>query len=133
MLLGQGGNDTLAGAAGADTLTGGAGSDSFVFAEAAGTGNADRITDFTSGTDELLFENGVLSALGVTGAWAAGDARFWAAPGATSGHDADDRLVNNTSTGNLYYDIDGSGAGSAQLVAMLQLPAALAATDITVV
>jgi Ca2+-binding RTX toxin-like protein len=128
---GQGGNDTLNGAAGNDTLTGGAGNDSFLFANTPGPANADRIIDFVSGTDELVFENGVMAALGGTGAWAAGDGRFWAASGATAGHDADDRLVYNTSTGNLYYDADGSGTGAAQLVATLS--GSLAASDITVI
>ena len=36
----------------------------------------------------------------------------------------------NTSTGQLYYDADGSGAGAAQLVATLDGAPALAATDI---
>jgi Ca2+-binding RTX toxin-like protein len=128
---GQGGNDTLNGAAGNDTLTGGAGNDSFLFANAPGTANADRILDFVTGTDELVFENGVMAALGGAGAWAAGDGRFWAASGATAGHDADDRLVYNTSTGNLYYDADGSGLGAAQLV--FTLSGSLAASDITVI
>src|SRR5207248_1402446 len=35
------------------------------------------------------------------------------------GHDADDRVVFDTTTGSLYYDADGSGAGAAQLIASL--------------
>ena len=91
------------------------------------------MTDFVSGTDELLFENGTLTALGAAGAWAAGDARFWAAAGATSGHDANDRIVYNTSTGALYYDADGSGAGAAQVVATFTGTPGIVATDITVI
>jgi Ca2+-binding RTX toxin-like protein len=132
-IYGNAGNDTLAGAGGTDSLSGGAGNDSFVFAETAGSANADRIVDFVSGTDELLFENGVLAALGSAGAWAAGDGRFYAAAGATSGHDSSDRLIYNTTNGNLYYDADGSGAGAAQILATLSGAPALAATDITVI
>jgi Ca2+-binding RTX toxin-like protein len=52
-LIGTTGNDIIEGKAGADVLTGGAGADSFLFR--AGDG-ADRITDFASGTDRILFK-----------------------------------------------------------------------------
>ena len=131
-LQGGDGGDWLHAGAWSDTMTGGAGADSFVWTEA-GSGNRDTVTDFASGTDELLFENGTLTAIGAAGAWAAGDARFWAAAGATAGHDADDRLVYNTLTGNLYYDADGSGAGAAQWVATFNGTPGVVATDITVI
>ncbi len=132
-LVGSDGNDWLQGGTGFDTLVGGAGLDSFVFADAPGGANADRVQDFVSGTDSLLFENAVFTGLGGASDWASGDGRFYAASGATSGHDADDRLIYNTSTGNLYYDADGSGSGAAQIVAtMVGLPA-VSASDITVI
>jgi Ca2+-binding RTX toxin-like protein len=74
-----------------------------------------------------------MAALGATGNFAAGDVRFFAGAGAGGGHDADDRVVYNTSTGQLYYDDDGSGAHAAQLVATLQAGAVVAATDISVI
>ena len=150
LLQGLGGNDSIVGGTGwdtlqggdgadwlhaggwSDTMTGGAGADSFVWTEA-GSNNRDTVTDFASGTDELLFENGTLTAMGAAGAWTAGDGRFWAAAGATAGHEADDRLVYNTTTGNLYYDADGSGAGAAQVVATFTGATGIAATDITVI
>jgi len=46
---------------------------------------------------------------------------------------ADDRIVYNTSTGQLYYDADGSGAGAAQLVATLPTGSTLVASDIWVI
>jgi Ca2+-binding RTX toxin-like protein len=131
-LQGGDGGDWLQGGGWSDTMTGGAGADSFVWAEA-GTNNRDTVTDFVSGTDELLFENGTLTAMGAAGAWTAGDTRFWASAGATSGHDADDRLIYNTTTGNLYYDADGSGAGAAQVVATFSGAPGMAATDVTVI
>lgn len=131
-LVGGTGDDTLSGGTGKDTMTGGAGADSFVF-DAMGTANSDRATDFVAGTDDVLLENAVFTALGAAGAFAAGDGRFWAAAGATSGHDANDRVIYNATNGNLYYDADGSGAGASQLVATLNGAPALAATDITVI
>lgn len=55
---GGNGDDKIIGARGADILTGGAGADQFRYlaSEESGIGvNADRITDFTSGTDKLAF------------------------------------------------------------------------------
>ena len=128
-LTGQAGADTLWGAGGIDTLWGGTGADTFIFRET-GTGNADLVRDWASGSDKLLLDGAVMSALGAAGNFAAGDARFWAAAGANGGHDADDRIVYNTTTRQIFYDADGSGAGAAQLVATLQTGATLAATDI---
>ena len=140
LIEGAGGNDSLDAGNGADTLVGGTGNDSlwgrsgadtFVFREA-GSANADNIADFASGQDTIALDNATLTALGAEGRFAIGDARFYAAAGATGGHDASDRIVYNTSTGQLYYDDDGSGAHAAQLLAT-HVAATLAATDITVI
>jgi serralysin len=131
-LLGGDGNDTLVGGGWSDVVTGGPGADSFVYAEA-GTPQVDQVTDFVSGTDELLLENAYFTALGANSAWAAGDGRFYAAAGAAAGHDADDRVVYNTTTGALYYDADGSGGGSALIIANFQGAPGIVATDITVI
>ena len=130
-LAGGGGNDTLSGLGDNDTLVGGAGQDLFVFASAPG-GAGDVVTDFVSATDRLSFSSFNFPALGTPGNLVAGDARFAAGPGFTSGHDASDRLIYNTTTGQLFYDADGNGAGSAVVVATLQGAPALAATDIQV-
>ena len=128
----RGGNDTLAGAGGVDTLWGGAGADTFIFRES-GTANADSIGDWASGSDKLHLDDSAFAAIGAAGNFAAGDGRFWAAAGATAGHDANDRVVYNTSTGSLYYDADGSGSGASQLIATVQSGATVAATDIVVI
>jgi Ca2+-binding RTX toxin-like protein len=131
-LSGGAGNDTLTGGAASDTLTGGAGQDNFVFAVPPAAGNVDQVSDFGSGSDKLVFDNGAFTAIGGAGNFAAGDARFAAGAGFTSGRDASDRIVYNTTTGELFYDADGNGAGAAQLVATLLGAPALAATDIVV-
>jgi Ca2+-binding RTX toxin-like protein len=130
---GGAGNDTLEGGVGIDTLNGGAGLDSFVFHQAPPAGGVDFITDFTSGSDKLLFDNAAFTALGADGAFAAGDGRFLAGPGRSSGSDASDRLIYDTTAGTLWYDADGSGQGSSQQIATLVGHPALAATDITVI
>ena len=130
-LTGMGGADTLWGAGGIDVLWGGSGADTFVFREV-GSANADSVRDWTS-ADQVALDNAVMSALGAEGTFAASDGRFWAAAGATAGHDANDRVVYNTSTGSLYYDADGNGSGAAQLIATFSGNPAVAATDITVI
>jgi Ca2+-binding RTX toxin-like protein len=131
-IVGNGAANTLRGRDGNDTLTGGGGADFFDFTTAPGTTNGDTITDFVAGTDRLRFEDAAHVGIGATGNWSASDGRFWAS-GTGTAHDANDRVLYNTVTGQVYYDADGSGAGAAQQVAILQGAPALAATDITVI
>jgi serralysin len=120
-LLGGSGNDTLFGGLGNDTLTGGEGEDHFVLNTAPNAANnRDVLVDFESGTDHIELSLLVFKGLGKT-TGALGEAQFWAGADAVKGHDADDRVVYNTSTGSLYYDADGSGKGAAVEIAVLGL------------
>ena len=74
-LTARSGSDTLWGAGGFDTLWGGSGADTFVFREMGGA-NADNIGDWTSGSDKLLLDATVMTALGAEGNFSAGEARF---------------------------------------------------------
>ena len=123
---------TLNGGAGNDLLTGGDDADTFVFDVAPGAANADRIADFASTVDTIRLDGGAHANVGPSGAFAAGDARFWSSSTGTA-HDADDRVIYNNSTGQLWYDADGSGGGAAALIATLQGAPPLAASDIEVV
>jgi Ca2+-binding RTX toxin-like protein len=86
------------------------------------------VTDFASGADSLRFSGTVFSALGAAGQLGA-DAFF----AGTAAHDATDRIVYDSASGNLFYDADGNGAGSAVLVANIGVGTALAATDLWVI
>ncbi|HEV8106369.1 MAG TPA: calcium-binding protein, partial [Burkholderiales bacterium] len=130
-LNGGAGNDTLNGQGGIDTLTGGLGQDLFEFS-AGSPGQDDRVTDFVSGTDKLGFDNRSFPELGAPGNFLPDDVRFAQGPGLTSGRDADDRVIFNTTTGQLFYDADGSGAGASVLVATLQGVSLLRPADIVV-
>ena len=141
-LEGLGGNDTLSGGAGDDWLeggtgqdnvNGGGGADSFVFREPAFNSNFDRIADFASGSDALRFDDAAYGEIGAPGDFAAGDDRFFAGAGARSGVDAEDRIIYNTSTGQLWYDADGSGPGGQLFIASLQGAPALAASDLAII
>src|SRR5205085_484354 len=131
-LDGGDGNDTLSAGYAGDVLTGGAGADHFIFNAWLSGDTSGRITDFGSGADKIHLDANVMWMLGTGGNFSTADPRFYAAAGASSGHDVDDRVVYNTSTGQLWYDADGSGSGAALLVTTLQGAPALLASDITV-
>ena len=50
----------------------------------------------------------------------------------TSAQDADDRIIYDPATGNLFFDADGNGGGAAMQFATLQGAPALAASDFIV-
>lgn len=124
-LSGEAGNDTLAGGLGNDTLSGGAGADSFRFDAALdGGGNVDRIVDFAAlEGDQIVLENtgsSLFTALTTSGPLAA--AAFIAANAFSN---TSQRIRYESSSGNLFYDPDGSGGASSQLFAILSSDLAL--------
>src|SRR3954462_943822 len=130
-LFGDSGNDVLAGGDGNDVISGGSGQDIILFREF-GAANADSVS-YDANWDRIQLDAAAFANIGASGRFAAGDLRFYAAPGATAGHDADDRIVYNTSTGQLFYDADGSGPGASQLIATFQGAPNIPATDINVI
>ena len=131
-LIGGGGNDTLYGGIGRDLLTGGSGGDAFVFDTAFdATKTFDKVTDFVSGLDKLVFDKTVFSAFVATGSM--GMEAFYSGAGVTKAHDSTDRIVYNTTSGMLWYDADGNGSGKAVQVAVLDTHPELAFGDILIV
>ena len=122
---GRGGDDTLAGGAGKDKLTGGTGADRFEFASTAAA-DADTISDFAGGTDEIELDSDVFGL--AEGALPAG--RFVIG---TAAADASDRLVYNSANGQLFFDADGTGAQAQVLIATLTGAPVIAATDFLVI
>lgn len=110
-IAGTAGADTLGGGGGSDVLIGGGGSDRFDFTSGPVPGDVDTITDFAAG-DRFALSSGVFAGIG-----AALDAGEFVV--GTAAADADDRIVYNQATGQLFYDADGNGAGVAQLFALL--------------
>lgn len=128
------GDDMLLGGLGNDILTGGTGADTFVFNTLPNSsGNRDVLTDFSSGTDVIQLSLAIFKALGVTGEL--GESQFWAGSGAKVGHDADDRIIYDTTSGGLYYDADGSGSGAAIQLAVVGVAShpGLAYSDLQVI
>ncbi|MEO7221305.1 MAG: Ig-like domain-containing protein, partial [Devosia sp.] len=109
------GNDTLIGGLGTDTLMGGANNDIFVFNARLGVTNVDIITDFVHDADRIQLDDAIFKAIGPT--LEAGE--FYAKAGATAAKQADDRIIYNKTTGDLYYDADGTGIVTAVLFATL--------------
>ena len=107
MVRGNNGTDWVEGGAGNDNVGGGSGQDSFVFREA-GTANADVFNDFATGWDNIQLDAAFFTALGSAGQFTSGDARFWSSTTGTA-HDADDRIIYNSTTRQLWYDADGNG------------------------
>ena len=130
-LYGYAGNDTLNGGLGVDTLRGGDGSDTFTFNTAiAGGTNVDLVFDFTNATDRLLLDRAVFDGVSSLGT-ALTAAELLSAAGATAATTAAQRIIHNTTTGEIWYDGDGSGLINAPVAfARLQPGTALTAASI---
>ena len=85
------------------------------------------IVDFAAGTDKIALDDAVFTGLGL-GALTAS-----AFVTGTAAGDADDRIIYDSATGQLYFDADGNGAGAAILFATLQGAPALTASDFLVI
>lgn len=132
VLSGGAGGDKLYGEAGNDTLTGGAGLDVFAFTTALGAANVDRIADFSTVEDTIHLENAIFTRLTVAGNLSAGNFRSGA--NISTAADANDYIIYNTTTGDLFYDQDGSGVGVAVRFATLTgSPDALSHADFVVI
>jgi Ca2+-binding RTX toxin-like protein len=128
-IIGNAGINVLNGGLGADTLTGFGGADTFAFTTALGGGNVDAIADFAHGTDRIALDDAIFGAgIGSSGAFNAN-----AFVTGTAAGDADDRIIYNSATGQLFYDADGNGAGAAVLFATLAGNPVLTASDFIVV
>jgi Ca2+-binding RTX toxin-like protein len=129
LLVGDGGANDIRGGSGSDVIRGGGGNDilrgggnnqgdgaadSFVFDTAPnGNTNYDRIVAFEgNGLDRIVLDPAIYGAIGAT--LDASEFRIGA-----NALDADDFILFDRTTGNLFYDVDGSGAGAKVLFAKL--------------
>ncbi|NUB46793.1 calcium-binding protein, partial [Fertoebacter nigrum] len=128
LLTGNAGNNVLNGRLGNDTMIGGAGNDTFVFNTALGSGNVDRITDFSVNDDTIRLDDAIFAGL------AKGNLTSSAFAANLTGEAADalDRIIYETDTGRLYFDADGSGSGVRVQFATLAANLALTNVDFVV-
>jgi len=126
---GGAGNDTMC-SEGSAVITGGIGNDTFLF-DAAITGTA-HLVDFTPVDDSIAMEVSVFTdLLGLAnpdGTLLAGSFVQ-----GTVAADLDDRIIYDATTGNIFYDPDGSGLQSQILFAHVAAGTALTNSDILIV
>jgi serralysin len=125
VLSGLDGNDWLSGGEGNDLLIGGTGADSFYF-DVFGDANVDTISDFNTASDTILLEADLFSDDGELGALL--EAAFGEGTEATT---ADQRILYDQNSGNIFYDADGSGAIDPVVFARLTGGTALDHSDFT--
>ncbi|WP_442583366.1 M10 family metallopeptidase [Mesorhizobium sp. ASY16-5R] len=105
-ITGNAGNNRLEGREGGDILRGLGGADTFVFNTKLGPSNVDVILDFNVTDDRFLLSDAIFTKLN-TGVLASGYFR-----NNTTGlaQDANDHIIYERDTGEIYYDADGTGA-----------------------
>ena len=122
-LSGGGGNDRLTGGPGRDTLRGGAGNDTFIFQTP--SDGVDRLQDFQSGRDRIVIkQEGFKTRLR---AGRLSQTRFRLGTRALS---SQDRFIYDRSSGQLYFDADGTGKKNKVKLASLPANTTLMAKDI---
>ncbi len=104
-LTGGASNDLLDGGVGNDILTSGTGADTFVLNQP-GQG-IDQIKDFSVTEDVLQVSASVFGGGLVAGQFITAD-QLRIGGGISMANTADQRFINNTSTGGLFFDADGS-------------------------
>jgi Ca2+-binding RTX toxin-like protein len=127
ILSGDAGNDLLTGGLGADTLTGGEGKDRFRF-NALDQG-VDIITDFVATDDQILLRAAGFGGGLIRGTTLSAD-QFSLGAAAV---DASDRLIYDTTNGNLFFDVDGNGSAAQTLLATLSGAPTLSNADLFIV
>ena len=129
MIVGTIGVNIIDGERGNDILTGGQGADTFVFNTAlSAAANVDWITDFSAPLDTIQLENAVFTALAGVNTLSAGQFHIGAAAA-----DANDHIIYNSATGNVFYDSNGAAAGGATQFAKLAVGLHLTAADFFII
>src|SRR5262245_21554511 len=109
LVRGNNGNNVINGGDGNDELTGRGGQDAFLFNTALNAAtNVDVITDFVVADDTIQLDQDIFSSSLGLGTIANGEFVI-----GTAAQDANDRIIYNNVTGDLFFDADGNGATAA--------------------
>ncbi len=126
---GNAGSNVIDGKGGADTLTGFGGKDFFVFSSAIGA-SSDTVTDFNVADDTIRLENAIFTKLTNTGTLSS---TLFRSNSTGTAVDGNDYVLYDNTDGKLYYDADGSGAGTKIHFATLTGAPAITNADFVVV
>lgn len=121
-------DNVIIGREGSDVLKGQAGADTFVFDRDLGPGNVDRIIDFN--TNEAGEGDRLKLKASLFGDLAPGALDPGALAYGTAAAQADDRLVFDQGLGRLWFDADGAGGATQELVATFDQGAVVTAADV---
>ena len=119
---GRGGDDVIKSGKGRDWVSGGDGDDIFVFSRDFHN-HPDEIRDFTPGNDTLELPGWIFRKLGDDGLT---ENEFHVGAAA---QDLDDRLIYDPTTGDLFYDANGSAPGGVSRIARLDARLDLSVSD----
>jgi Ca2+-binding RTX toxin-like protein len=129
-ILANNGDNYLDGKDGRDLLVGYGGADTFAFTTTLadfGLANVDTIFGFSAADDTIALDDAVFAGLGL-GALSASVFVTGTAAG-----DADDRILYDSATGKLYFDIDGTGSVAPVQFAVLDGAPVISASDFVVI
>jgi Ca2+-binding RTX toxin-like protein len=135
VLIGYTAADTLKGGAGNDALYGGPGtaSDKFVFDFAPnGITNLDYVIDFVASEDKIQFSRAIFKGFSASGSLSS--SAYVEGAGKTAADSLLQRVIYNTTTGDLFYDADGSGTKAVAVkVAVVGTKADLSSADVEII
>lgn len=126
--IGSNQNDTIIGNSVANQLTGKLGKDNFVFTSKLSDFNVDTITDFNATDDSLTLDRAIFKALNAGNLLT--EQELFISSNTTSAENTTQRIIFNTASQSLFYDIDGAGGEGAILFALLPNVATLNAAQI---
>jgi Ca2+-binding RTX toxin-like protein len=124
-IFGGAGGDFIHGDTGSDTLAGGSGADAFLLTSRDGV---DVFTDFEAG-DKIYLNTVGFAGVGVGPNYRFKSGEFYLGTSAAS---AENRIIYDSNTGNLYYDADGLGGQAQSLFATFLTKPALIDSTFTV-